>query len=88
MDTLGKMFHMNFLGYAHWFIFISISQLKDYSISVYQARYVTAVVSKYLDTYTIKENPKLHKTTLLSYMVFTKEYSSTSDEQVEPLYRE
>ena len=79
---------MKFLGYVHWFIFISISQLNDYSIPVYQARYVTAVVSKYLDTYTIKENPKLHKTTLPDYMVFTKEYSSTSDEQVEPLYRE
>ena len=30
VDTLGNMFHMNFLGYAHWFIPISISQLKDY----------------------------------------------------------
>ena len=56
MDTLGKRFHMNFLGYAHWFMSISISQLNDYSIPVYQARYVIAVVSKYLDTYTIKEN--------------------------------
>ena len=24
-DTLGKIFHVNFLGYAHWFISIIIS---------------------------------------------------------------
>ena len=28
VDTLGKRFHANFLGYAHWFMPISISQLK------------------------------------------------------------
>ena len=29
VDTLGKRFHVNFLGYAHWFISIIISQMKD-----------------------------------------------------------
>ena len=24
VDTLGKIFHVNFLGYAHWFMSISI----------------------------------------------------------------
>ena len=52
-----------------------------------QDRYSTAVVSKYLDTSTIKENPKVHKTTLPHDMVFTKEYAYTSDEQVEALSR-
>ena len=46
MDILGKIFHVNFLGYAHWFMFISISQLKDYYISVDQARYAIPVVEK------------------------------------------
>ena len=32
VDTLGKIFHVNFLGYAHWFMSIRISQLKDHSI--------------------------------------------------------
>ena len=32
VDTLGKIFRVNFLGYAHWFMSISISQLKEYSI--------------------------------------------------------
>ena len=41
VDTLGKRFHVNFLGYTHWFISIRISQLNDHSISVYQARYAT-----------------------------------------------
>ena len=42
--TLGKRFHVNFLGYAHWFMSIRISQLKDHSISVGQARYATSIV--------------------------------------------
>ena len=50
--------------------------------------YVTAVVSKYLYTDTIKVNPKFHKTALPHYIVFTTEYASTRDEQVESLYRE
>ena len=37
VDTLGKRFHVNFLGFAHWFMSIRISQLKDHSISVDQA---------------------------------------------------
>ena len=45
-DTLGKRFHVNFLGYAHWFMLIRISQLKDNSISVDKARYATSIVAK------------------------------------------
>ena len=30
VDTLGKRFHVNFLEFAHWFMSIRISQLKDY----------------------------------------------------------
>ena len=56
VDTLGKILHINFLGYAHMCMSIRISQLKDYSISVDQARYAASVVAKYLDTETIKEN--------------------------------
>ena len=37
-DTLGKRLNMNFLVYAHWFMSIRISQLKDHSISVDKAR--------------------------------------------------
>ena len=39
VETLGNIFHVNFLGYAHLFISISISQIKDHSISVDQDRY-------------------------------------------------
>ena len=36
VDTLGKIFQMNFLGYAYWFVFISISQLtKLYMIHLF-----------------------------------------------------
>ena len=62
------------LGYSHWFISISISQLKDYSISVYQAIYSRDVVSKYLDTATIKENSKFYKTTLTHNIILIHNY--------------
>ena len=34
VDTLGKIFHVNFLGHARWFMSIGISQIKDHSTSV------------------------------------------------------
>ena len=88
VDTSGKIFHVNFLGYAHWFMLIRISQLKDHSISVYQARYATSIVSKYLDTAKVKVSTNFYQTTLPDDMIFTKEYVSTSDEQVEKFSRE
>ena len=48
LGALGKRCHVNFLGYAHWFMSIIISQMRDHSISVDQARYATSIVSKYL----------------------------------------
>ena len=79
---------MNFLGYAHWFTSIRISQLKDHSISVDQARYATSIVAKYLDTSTVKVSTKFYNTTLPADMISTKEDVSTSDEQVDKLTRE
>ena len=67
---------------------IRISQLKDHSIYVDQARYATFIVAKYLDTATVKVSKKIFKTTLPADMIFTKEYVSTSDEQVEKFTRE
>ena len=82
VDTLGNRFHVNFLGYAHWFMSIGISQLKDHSISVDQTRYATSIVAKYLDTATVKVSKTFYKITLTDDMIFTKEDVSTSDEQV------
>ena len=61
VETLGKRFHVSFLGFAHWFMSIRISQLKDHSISVDQARYATSIVSKYLDTAKVKVSNKFYK---------------------------
>ena len=72
VDTLGKILHVNFLGCAHWFMSIRISRLKDHSISVYQARYATSIVEKYLDTATVKVSTKFYNTTLSSDIIFTK----------------
>ena len=44
--ALGKMFHIKFLGYAHWFMSIRISKMKDHSISVDQDIYATYIVAK------------------------------------------
>ena len=88
VDTLGKRFHVNFLGYSHWFISIRISQMKDHSIYVDQARYATSVVEKYLDTATVKTSKKFYKTTLTSYIIFTTADASISDDQVEKLTSE
>ena len=73
---------MNFLGFVHWFMSIRISQLKDHSIYVDQARNATSIVAKYLDTATVKVSNKFYKTTLTAAMIFTKEDVSTSDEQI------
>ena len=88
VDTLGKIFHVNLLGYAHWFMSIRISQMKDYSISVDQAIYATYILDNYLDTATSKTSTKFYNTSFPSDMIFTKDYASTSDEQVEKLTRE
>ena len=88
VDTLEKIFHVNFLGFAHWFMSIKISQLKDHSIYVDLARYANSIVTKYLDTATVKVSNKFNKTTLPAEMIFTKEDVSTSDEQIERLTRE
>ena len=66
---------------------IIISQLKDHSISVDQARYATSIVAKYLDTATVKVSDKFYKTKLPADMIFTKEDVSTSDKQIEKLTR-
>ena len=88
VDTLGKRFHVKFLGYAHWFISMRIFQLKDYSISVDWARYATSVVAKYLDTATVKSSTKFYKTKFPSDIISTKDDTYTSDEQVDKLTRE
>ena len=88
LEILIDINHVNFLVFAHWFMSIRISQLKDHSISVDKARYATSIVANYLDTSTVKVNNKFYKTTLPSDMIFTKQDVSTIDEQVESFTRE
>ena len=61
--------------------------MKDNSISVDQARYDTYIVSKYLDTSTVKARTNFNKTTFPADTIFTKEDVYTGDEQVEKLNR-
>ena len=61
--------------------------MEDHSISMYQARYATSIVAKYFDTATVMASNKFYKTAFPADIIFTKEYVSTSDEQVEKLTR-
>ena len=54
VETLGKRYHVNFLGYTHWFMSIRISQMKYHSISMDQDRYDTSIVAKYLENATVQ----------------------------------
>ena len=67
---------------------IRISQMKYHSMSVDQARYSTSIVPKYFNTDTVRASKKFYKTILTSDMIFTKDDTSTSYEQVEKLTRE
>ena len=58
VNTLGKILNANFLGFVHWFISIRFSQMKDHSISEYQARYAISVAAKYLDNASVKKIAK------------------------------
>ena len=69
--VLGNRFHVNFLGYAHWFMSIRIPQLKYHSIYMDQARYATYIVANYLDTAKVKVRHKFYKTTLPADLIFT-----------------
>ena len=82
LDTLGNIFHIKFLGYTHWFMPSMISHTKDHSMSVDQARYDTSVVTKYLYNSTVKTGTHFYNTTLPYYMIFTKDYVYTSDQEV------
>ena len=44
VDTIGNRFHVNLLVFAHWYMLIRSSQLKDHYISVDQDRYATYIV--------------------------------------------
>ena len=67
---------------------IRISQMIDNFISVDQARYTTSIVSKYLDDAKVEASKCFYKITLPSDIIFTKDDTSTSDEQFEKLTRE
>ena len=88
VENLGEKFHVNFLGYAHWFMSIRISQMKDHSISVDQGMYATSMVEKYMVTSTVNKGTDFYKTTFPSDMIFTKNDASVSDGQLEKLTRE
>ena len=57
--------------------------MKDHYNSLYQARYATSIVAKYLDTATVNPSTKFYKALFPSDRIFTKDVASTNDDQVE-----
>ena len=53
VDTLVKIFNVNFLGYVSWFLSIRISQFNDHYIPVDHYRYTIFAIANHLDTDTI-----------------------------------
>ena len=62
--------------------------MKDNYIYVYQNRYDTSIVAKYIDTAKVKKSARFYKNTFPSDMIFTKDDVYTSDEKVDKLTRE
>ena len=59
--------------------------MKDHFISVYQARYATYFVPKYLYNDTVNKSTNFYKTTFPSDSIFTKAYACTSNDQIDNL---
>ena len=59
---------------------ISISDMKDHSISVDQDRYSNSILDKYLDTATVKKSTNVYNSTFPYDIISTQDYLSTSDE--------
>ena len=72
VDNLGKMSHVELLVYAHWFVSIKTSQIRDHSISVNQDIYAASIVVKYFNTATVKVSTKFYKTPFSADMIFKK----------------
>ena len=56
LDKLGNIFHVSFLVYSHWFLYIRISQLKEHCILLDWSGCATSVVENYPDTATKTNN--------------------------------
>ena len=61
--------------------------MKNHSISLYQARYATYILDKYLDTATVKTSTKFYKTIFPYDNILANDNESTIDEQLEKLTR-
>ena len=61
--------------------------MKDNSISVYQDRYATSIVAKYLDTAAVNTSTKFYYINLPYDMIFNRADATTSDGEVEKLTR-
>ena len=83
VDAIGNILHVNFLGYAHCFMSLRISQMRAHYISVYQDIYATSILDKNLDTAKFNRSTKFYKTTFPYDMVFNKFGAYTSYEKVD-----
>ena len=62
-DTLSKIFEVEFLGQAHWYLSARIYQDADFSLTLDQARCYKAIVNRFLEKAGAKK-PRFHSTIL------------------------
>ncbi len=82
---LGKLFNLELLGQAHWYLGTRIRQLANYDIELDQSRYCLSIVKKYLDTAGCPKNNRRHETPLALDFVPTSDYCSNSEAEAKKL---
>ena len=84
-EQLGKRFHLELLGQAHWYLGTRIQQLANHDIELDQSRYCLSIVKRYLDTAGCPKNNRRHETPLALDFVPTSDYCSNSEAEAKKL---
>ncbi len=87
-DKLAKRFDVEFLGQAHWYLSARIHQDADFNVTLDQARYCKAIVSRFLEKAGAKKKPRFHFTILPAEFVTSVEDCSKDEETAKTLQEE
>ena len=85
---LKARFQLNYLGQAHWFLGMRITQEGNFDVTLDQSRYTMSIVQRYLFGSNVKLLEKEHSKPLPDGFVPSKEDRSKDVEEVEKLSKE
>ena len=83
--SLSDRFEVGFMGYAHWFLSLRISQDKNYNITVDQDRYARMLTRRHLGDVVIESKARKHDRTLPDGFVASKQDESKTEEEATQL---